>query len=426
MRVRARPKPAAAPPTSTPWVQVFGPGGAIGPAGPPGPTGAQGAQGPIGPSGPTPAQAGARVYRSTQQPIPNNAFQAIGFDTVRWDILGNTWAAANPTRLTCQVAGVYTITGHVVYLPSGAGANRIALVVLNGSIYLGQQGPAPGDFNASSYPRITVSATHRLNVGDYVELWCYQDSGAALNTLQSDNVSQFAAADFEMAIAGGPQGPTGVGVPTPVVNGQWIKGVGGAAVWSPITPADVGIPTVPRTWTRSNFASGPPASPAVGDRWLATNPLGSSSAEWEFEYDGSNWKFAGGGPLRWYLGGSTVTATGWQAIPYITNPFVFPRPGNYTIDVSFAIYSSTTNAGWSSGWAELIVGWGPSIGSIWSYIIAEHYTIPPGTGYWKTITGQITAAPNTANYSGIFQFYDSNIGWQFNQVTLSITPTYVS
>lgn len=30
-----------------------------------------------------------------------------------------------------------------------------------------------------------------------------------------------------------------VGVPTPVVNGQWIKGVGGAAVWSAITPADV-------------------------------------------------------------------------------------------------------------------------------------------------------------------------------------------
>lgn len=29
------------------------------------------------------------------------------------------------------------------------------------------------------------------------------------------------------------------GVPDPVVNGQWIKGVGGAAVWAPITPADL-------------------------------------------------------------------------------------------------------------------------------------------------------------------------------------------
>jgi len=30
------------------------------------------------------------------------------------------------------------------------------------------------------------------------------------------------------------------GVPLPVVNGQWIKGVGGAAVWSAIAPADLG------------------------------------------------------------------------------------------------------------------------------------------------------------------------------------------
>jgi|SRR5215471_4538102 len=34
------------------------------------------------------------------------------------------------------------------------------------------------------------------------------------------------------------------GVPLPVVNGQWIKGVGGAAVWSAIAPSDlVGYPT---------------------------------------------------------------------------------------------------------------------------------------------------------------------------------------
>jgi hypothetical protein len=39
--------------------------------------------------------------------------------------------------------------------------------------------------------------------------------------------------------ATGPTGPAGAGVPTPVVNGQWIKGSGGAAVWSAITAADV-------------------------------------------------------------------------------------------------------------------------------------------------------------------------------------------
>jgi hypothetical protein len=37
----------------------------------------------------------------------------------------------------------------------------------------------------------------------------------------------------------GAQGPPGPGIPTPVVNGQWIKGVAGAAVWAPITAGDL-------------------------------------------------------------------------------------------------------------------------------------------------------------------------------------------
>lgn len=45
----------------------------------------------------------------------------------------------------------------------------------------------------------------------------------------------------------GPQGPAGPGVPTPVINGQWIKGVSGAAVWAPITVSDITIPRVRAT-----------------------------------------------------------------------------------------------------------------------------------------------------------------------------------
>lgn len=35
------------------------------------------------------------------------------------------------------------------------------------------------------------------------------------------------------SLGGGPS------IPTPVVNGQWLKGSGGAVIWSPITPADI-------------------------------------------------------------------------------------------------------------------------------------------------------------------------------------------
>ena len=37
----------------------------------------------------------------------------------------------------------------------------------------------------------------------------------------------------------GPSGPAGAGVPTPVVDGQWIKGSGGVAVWAGITQGDL-------------------------------------------------------------------------------------------------------------------------------------------------------------------------------------------
>jgi hypothetical protein len=43
----------------------------------------------------------------------------------------------------------------------------------------------------------------------------------------------------------GIQGPQGAGVPTPGVNGQWVKGTGGTAVWASITEGD--LPTLSAT-----------------------------------------------------------------------------------------------------------------------------------------------------------------------------------
>lgn len=55
----------------------------------------------------------------------------------------------------------------------------------------------------------------------------------------------------------GDQGAPGTGVPTPVVNTQWIKGVGGVAVWSPIVETDVrGLVVADTAWTTITLASG--------------------------------------------------------------------------------------------------------------------------------------------------------------------------
>lgn len=73
-----------------------------------------------------------------------------------------------------------------------------------------------------------------------------------------------------------PVGPGSVGIPTPVVNGQWIKGAGGAAVWSPI--ADTDVPSL-----NSNQRLGPTgklitdANTATANGWYYMNPGGSNA-----------------------------------------------------------------------------------------------------------------------------------------------------
>jgi len=62
-----------------------------------------------------------------------------------------------------------------------------------------------------------------------------------------------------------PLGAT-VGFPTPVVNGQWIKGSGGAAIWSPITQAD--LPTN----LRADGQQVSDANTAISNGWYRLAP----------------------------------------------------------------------------------------------------------------------------------------------------------
>jgi hypothetical protein len=381
----------AAPPTSTPWV-------------------------PIGPTqvpGGYPPAPGARVYRSTAQPIPNNAWQAVGFDTVRYDS-GGTWAAANPTRLTCQVPGTYTITGHAVLANSAAGTVRLASLWLNGATALAQQAPSLAAFSGSITWRASVTTTTRLNAGDYVELWLYQDTGAALNTLAGSATEQDAA-DFEMVMAGG---PPGVGVPTPVVNGQWIKGVGGAAVWQAITPADVGLPKV----TTSAFSGAAPASPVAGDIWIATNVLGQN-INWQFMWGGGGWWSIGASDCSWYFGGTTPTVPGWQAVPYGPAALTMPHTGNYIFTAAMSWYSNV--AGTANTWEQHLMGPGTSVGSVSAYCFSDHKLQPLAANYWINHAGS-AAWQISSGTTVVWSCYPGAIAYVPSGTYLGIRPTWVS
>jgi len=68
-----------------------------------------------------------------------------------------------------------------------------------------------------------------------------------------------------------------VGIPTPVVNGQWIKGVGGAAVWTPI--ADTDVPSL-NDFQRLGGGAGKvitDANTATPNGWYGMNPGGANA-----------------------------------------------------------------------------------------------------------------------------------------------------
>src|SRR4029077_11434282 len=95
----------------------------------------------------------------------------------------------------------------------------------------------------------------------------------------------------------GPQGPTGIGVPTPVVNGQWVKGVGGAAVWSAIALADVvGAAAKP------TYGTTLPGSPVDGQEHVLVDSLTVPTYSWRCRYNAQStnaykWEVHGGIPL---------------------------------------------------------------------------------------------------------------------------------
>jgi hypothetical protein len=116
-----------------------------------------------------------------------------------------------------------------------------------------------------------------------------------------------------------------------VVNGQWIKGVGGAAVWSAITPADVA--NIP-------YGTSLPASPFNGQEAILVDSTTNPSYAWRFRYNAGStstykWEFIGGAPSLAYEAVDFVISTPTPAGPVLTAP----RAGQYVLQHSSFGYS---------------------------------------------------------------------------------------
>jgi hypothetical protein len=132
----------------------------------------------------------------------------------------------------------------------------------------------------------------------------------------------------------GPQGPAGVagpagaGVP-PVVNGRWLKGVGGAAVWTVLDVADVA-----NAAPKPSYSTTLPASPVDGQEHILVDSITNPTWQWRFRYNAGStsvykWEFVGGSTIT-ISGGSFTTPTGPTGWLDGNGPsFSLPRAGTY-------------------------------------------------------------------------------------------------
>lgn len=121
----------------------------------------------------------ARVYRASNQSIPQFTDTPISFTDARYDPQ-SLFSPSNPTRLTAIVAGVYLMTGHARFTVSSE--SRRLGIRLNGVTSLARQGRL--NTPSGAVVDVSVATLYALNAGDYIELVAYtnQSGGSIIET----------------------------------------------------------------------------------------------------------------------------------------------------------------------------------------------------------------------------------------------------
>lgn len=121
------------------------------------------------------------AYNSVSTAMATNALTKIDFQTEEYDTAG----AFASSRFTATTAGYYTVSGG--YAPGAAPVACFLSLHKNGVRY--KDGAIIGD--ATLVNSCGISARVYLAVGDYIELYGYQNSGGAQGTTTGANATWF-------------------------------------------------------------------------------------------------------------------------------------------------------------------------------------------------------------------------------------------
>ena len=131
---------------------------------------------------------GARVFNDANILAGNNVWTTLTFNSERWDTDAIHSIFLNTSRLTCQTAGVYVITGNVIWQNSAVDSPRSHRIRLNGAINIGYFSN-PKQPNAGDGLSYEVTTQYDLIVGDFVEFGVYHNTGGAININAALNYS---------------------------------------------------------------------------------------------------------------------------------------------------------------------------------------------------------------------------------------------
>jgi hypothetical protein len=128
------------------------------------------------------------AYQSTLQSIANSTFAKLALQTEEFDTNSNYDNVTN-YRFTPTVAGYYQVNG--AFGTASAAASLLCSVYKNGADF--KRGTQSGTAANSGEQSVVAAVIYMNGSTDYVEIYAYQNSGAAINSSASINRTYFQA-----------------------------------------------------------------------------------------------------------------------------------------------------------------------------------------------------------------------------------------